>query len=144
MLETGTRGPRTRMTLYALRLVPPLPHAACTHQFDGRQCNKKVQEVCLRRRLCRMRVFDNVSSLDLRLALEIVWLGRLAVGAALCLQDMGGGGNWFCERCNKPVETPQKRYILSCTVNDHTGATWVTCFNETAWGAGTLYLGTDI
>lgn len=47
-----------------------------------------------------------------------------------------GGGDWYCERCQLRSE-PEWRYIMSMTVNDHTGSRWVTAFQE----AGTEILG---
>ncbi|KAI8107796.1 hypothetical protein M9435_002824 [Picochlorum sp. BPE23] len=43
----------------------------------------------------------------------------------------GDGTSWFCERCSANC-TPEWRYILSCQLGDHSDASWVTAFNETA------------
>ena len=42
-----------------------------------------------------------------------------------------GGGSWSCARCGY-VGAPAWRYMLAMTLTDHTGATWVTAFNEEA------------
>lgn len=36
----------------------------------------------------------------------------------------------FCERCNQTA-APEWRYIVSLTLEDHTGNTWATAFAET-------------
>ncbi|KAK2747607.1 Replication factor A protein 1 [Onygenales sp. PD_40] len=52
------------------------------------------------------------------------------------LQD--DSGLWRCERCNQEFPKPEYRYILSVHVCDHTGAEWLSCFDE----VGKLLLGT--
>ncbi len=41
-------------------------------------------------------------------------------------------GLWRCEKCDVNHPEPRYRYILSCSVVDHTGQVWVTFFDETA------------
>jgi replication factor A1 len=43
----------------------------------------------------------------------------------------GGGGDWWCERCQAPCSDPAYRYLLSLQLADHTGAAWVTAFGDT-------------
>ncbi|OUM60712.1 hypothetical protein PIROE2DRAFT_62964 [Piromyces sp. E2] len=47
------------------------------------------------------------------------------------IEEVNGDG-WRCEKCNKLMEKPNYRYILSLDVLDHTGNQWLTCFNEIA------------
>eukprot|EP00898_Chlorokybus_atmophyticus_P002303 jgi/Chlat1/3073/Chrsp21S03384 len=54
------------------------------------------------------------------------------------LQDQGNG-TWYCERCSKTVTEATRRYILSASVSDCTGADWITAFDE----AGTEMFGVD-
>ena len=44
--------------------------------------------------------------------------------------DMGDG--WRCEKCNQTHERPEYRYVMSLSVNDHTGQLWLSCFDDTA------------
>ncbi|KAJ3337910.1 kinesin motor protein cin8 [Gonapodya sp. JEL0774] len=39
-------------------------------------------------------------------------------------------GQWRCEKCNKTYPEPFYRYILSVSVSDHTGQTWLTAFHD--------------
>jgi replication factor A1 len=39
-------------------------------------------------------------------------------------------GQWRCERCDKTHPRPEYRYIISANVSDHTGQTWLSCFDE--------------
>lgn len=41
-----------------------------------------------------------------------------------------GDGKWHCDRCNQSIEACDYRYILSLQIQDHTGLTWVTAFQE--------------
>lgn len=41
-------------------------------------------------------------------------------------------GTWRCEKCDVNQEEPRYRYILTCSVVDHTGQIWVTLFDEAA------------
>ncbi|KAG5365426.1 Replication factor A protein 1 [Yarrowia sp. C11] len=42
------------------------------------------------------------------------------------------GEEWLCEKCNKTMDKPLYRYILSINVGDATGSMWLTAFNEPA------------
>lgn len=50
-----------------------------------------------------------------------------------------GEGGWRCEKCDKSHESPEYRYIMTISVNDHTGQQWFSCFDE----VGRQILGTD-
>lgn len=39
---------------------------------------------------------------------------------------------WRCERCNLTYEEPHYRYILNCSIMDHTGQLWATLFDDEA------------
>ncbi|XP_020582425.1 replication protein A 70 kDa DNA-binding subunit A-like isoform X2 [Phalaenopsis equestris] len=39
-------------------------------------------------------------------------------------------GNWCCERCDREFEECEYRYLLQAQVQDHSGVTWVTAFQE--------------
>lgn len=41
-------------------------------------------------------------------------------------------GSWRCEKCDRSFPKPQYRYVLSFTIADHTGSTWLSCFDEQA------------
>ncbi|KAH0910120.1 hypothetical protein HID58_033441 [Brassica napus] len=41
-----------------------------------------------------------------------------------------GDGTWRCERCDKCVDECDYRYILQLQLQDHTGVTWGTAFQE--------------
>jgi replication factor A1 len=41
-----------------------------------------------------------------------------------------GDGTWRCEKCNQSHPKPEYRYLMSLSVNDHTGQLWLTCFDE--------------
>ena len=40
------------------------------------------------------------------------------------------GGSWRCEKCEQQFAEPRYRYILSASVCDFSGQTWVTLFND--------------
>lgn len=40
--------------------------------------------------------------------------------------------SWRCERCNLTYEEPHYRYILNCSIMDHTGQIWATLFDDEA------------
>ncbi|AOW05464.1 hypothetical protein B0I72DRAFT_140579 [Yarrowia lipolytica] len=42
------------------------------------------------------------------------------------------GDEWRCEKCEKNMDKPLYRYILSINVGDATGSMWLTAFNEPA------------
>lgn len=41
-----------------------------------------------------------------------------------------GDGKWRCDRCDQSIEECDYRYILQFQIQDHTGITWVTAFQE--------------
>lgn len=41
-------------------------------------------------------------------------------------------GSWRCERCNLTFPEPHYRYILNCSIMDHTGQIWATLFDNEA------------
>lgn len=41
-----------------------------------------------------------------------------------------GDGKWRCDRCDQSVDACDYRYILQLQIQDHTGLTWVTAFQE--------------
>ncbi|CAI9095111.1 OLC1v1030972C1 [Oldenlandia corymbosa var. corymbosa] len=41
-----------------------------------------------------------------------------------------GDGRWRCDRCDQTVDECDYRYILQMQIQDHTGLTWVTAFQE--------------
>lgn len=41
-----------------------------------------------------------------------------------------GDGKWRCEKCDQSVDECDYRYILQLQIQDHTGITWVTAFQE--------------
>lgn len=41
-----------------------------------------------------------------------------------------GDGRWRCEKCDQSVNECDYRYILQFQIQDHTGITWVTAFQE--------------
>lgn len=41
-----------------------------------------------------------------------------------------GDGKWRCDRCDQAVDECDYRYILQFQIQDHTGLTWVTAFQE--------------
>ncbi|MCO5560125.1 hypothetical protein L7F22_013732 [Adiantum nelumboides] len=43
-----------------------------------------------------------------------------------------GDGKWYCDSCDKLIDECEYRYLLSFQVQDHTGVTWVTAFQEAA------------
>ncbi|CAI7918178.1 unnamed protein product [Closterium sp. NIES-54] len=45
------------------------------------------------------------------------------------VQDSNGDG-WYCEKCGRATPTCDFRYILSFQLQDHTGMTWLSAFQE--------------
>ena len=41
-----------------------------------------------------------------------------------------GDGTWRCEKCGINHPRPEYRYIMSLSVNDHTGQLWLSCFDD--------------
>jgi len=39
-------------------------------------------------------------------------------------------GSWVCDKCNDTFPQCQRRYLLSLQATDHTGAQWLSAFNE--------------
>jgi replication factor A1 len=39
---------------------------------------------------------------------------------------------WRCEKCNKTYPECKRRFILSLTMNDHTGQDWFSAFDSVA------------
>lgn len=57
----------------------------------------------------------------------------LMVGDRQCSKKVinNGDGTWHCERCDSTVPECDYRYLISLQIQDHTGMTWVTAFQET-------------
>ncbi|GFQ07344.1 replication protein a 70 kDa DNA-binding subunit a [Phtheirospermum japonicum] len=57
----------------------------------------------------------------------------LMIGDRQCNKKVTKSGNsrWLCDRCNQDFEECDYRYLLQVQVQDHTGLTWVTAFQET-------------
>ncbi|CAN6340288.1 unnamed protein product [Urochloa humidicola] len=41
-----------------------------------------------------------------------------------------GDGTWLCERCDQTLPNCEYRYLLQCQIQDHTGFTYATAFQE--------------
>ncbi|RZB93176.1 Replication protein A 70 kDa DNA-binding subunit C isoform B [Glycine soja] len=56
----------------------------------------------------------------------------LKIGDRQCNKKVtnNADGTWHCERCNQSIDTCDFRYLLSMQIQDHTGITWVTAFQE--------------
>ncbi|KAL6974589.1 Replication protein A 70 kDa DNA-binding subunit A [Sarracenia purpurea var. burkii] len=56
----------------------------------------------------------------------------LMIGDRQCNKKVTRSGNsrWQCDRCNQEFEECDYRYLLQAQVQDHTGLTWVTAFQE--------------
>ncbi|KAI5070171.1 hypothetical protein GOP47_0014514 [Adiantum capillus-veneris] len=56
----------------------------------------------------------------------------LPVGDRQCNKKVvsNGDGTWRCDRCDKAVAECDYRYLLSVQVQDHTGITWITAFQD--------------
>ncbi|GJY16877.1 replication protein A 70 kDa DNA-binding subunit A [Tanacetum coccineum] len=56
----------------------------------------------------------------------------LPIGDRQCSRKVNKSGDstWQCDRCNQEFEECDYRYLLQCQVQDHTGLTWVTAFQE--------------
>ncbi|KAI3410646.1 Replication protein A subunit, partial [Psidium guajava] len=57
----------------------------------------------------------------------------LMIGDRQCNKKAVRSGNtrWLCDRCNQEFEECEYRYLLQVQIQDHTGLTWVTAFQET-------------
>ncbi|GER56231.1 replication protein A 70 kDa DNA-binding subunit [Striga asiatica] len=58
----------------------------------------------------------------------------LMIGDRQCNKKVtnNGDGKWRCDRCDQIVDECDYRYILQMQIQDHTGLTWVTAFQESA------------
>ncbi|KAL7599252.1 hypothetical protein Lser_V15G22809 [Lactuca serriola] len=56
----------------------------------------------------------------------------LMAGERKCSKKVvdNGDGKWKCLKCDKVVDECEYRYILQLEIQDHTGSTWVTAFQE--------------
>ncbi|XP_050218256.1 replication protein A 70 kDa DNA-binding subunit A [Mercurialis annua] len=56
----------------------------------------------------------------------------LMIGDRQCNKKVTSSGNsrWQCDRCNQEFDECDYRYLLQVQVQDHTGLTWVTAFQE--------------
>lgn len=56
----------------------------------------------------------------------------LMIGERQCNKKVARSGNsrWLCDRCNQEFEECDYRYLLQTQIQDHTGLTWVTAFQE--------------
>lgn len=56
----------------------------------------------------------------------------LNIGDRKCNKKVkkSSSGNWICERCEKEFVECDYRYLLQVQVQDHTGTTWITAFQE--------------
>lgn len=56
----------------------------------------------------------------------------LPIGDRQCSKKVinNGDGTWRCDRCDKSAAECDYRYLLSVQVQDHTGVTWITAFQE--------------
>ncbi|KAG6523162.1 replication protein A 70 kDa DNA-binding subunit A-like [Zingiber officinale] len=56
----------------------------------------------------------------------------LMVGDRSCNKKVNNNGNgtWHCDRCDQDFPECDYRYILQFQIQDHTGMTWVTAFQE--------------
>ncbi|KAJ9538476.1 hypothetical protein OSB04_031209 [Centaurea solstitialis] len=56
----------------------------------------------------------------------------LTIGDRQCNKKVtkSGDSKWQCDRCNQEFEECDYRYLLQFQIQDHTGLTWVTAFQE--------------
>ncbi|EEF48016.1 replication factor A 1, rfa1, putative [Ricinus communis] len=56
----------------------------------------------------------------------------LMIGDRQCNKKVTSSGNsrWQCDRCNQEFDECDYRYLLQVQIQDHTGLTWVTAFQE--------------
>lgn len=55
----------------------------------------------------------------------------LMIGDRQCNKKATRSGNiWQCDRCNQEFDECDYRYLLQAQIQDHTGLTWVTAFQE--------------
>ncbi|EOA30084.1 hypothetical protein CARUB_v10013190mg [Capsella rubella] len=57
----------------------------------------------------------------------------LMIGDKQCNKKVtrSGTNRWLCDRCNQESDECEYRYLLQVQIQDHTGLTWVTAFQET-------------
>lgn len=58
----------------------------------------------------------------------------IMIGDKKCAKKVSnnGDGKWRCDRCDQYVDTCEYRYLLQLQLQDHTGLTWATAFQECA------------
>lgn len=56
----------------------------------------------------------------------------LTIGDRKCSKKVirSGNGSWRCDRCEQLIEECDYRYLLQAQIQDHTGTTWVTAFQD--------------
>jgi len=56
----------------------------------------------------------------------------LEVNGKVCNKKVinNGDGTWQCDKCDKSLPNCEYRYLLQCQVQDHTGVTYATAFQE--------------
>lgn len=56
----------------------------------------------------------------------------LKIGDRQCNKKVtnNGDGKWRCDRCDQTIDECDYRYILQLQIQDHSGLTWVTAFQE--------------
>ncbi|CAH8262052.1 unnamed protein product [Arabidopsis lyrata] len=57
----------------------------------------------------------------------------LMIGDKQCNKKVtrSGTNRWLCDRCNQESDECDYRYLLQVQIQDHTGLTWITAFQET-------------
>ncbi|PWA78619.1 Nucleic acid-binding, OB-fold [Artemisia annua] len=78
---------------------------------------------------------SNMPSVSLSLAARSIFYYTacpLTINDRKCNKKVtnNGDGKWRCDRCEKDVDECDYRYILQFQIQDHTGTTWVTGFEE--------------
>ncbi|KAH8479767.1 hypothetical protein H0E87_031418, partial [Populus deltoides] len=60
------------------------------------------------------------------------WITVPATGNGHAIKKVtnNGDGKWRCEKCDQSVDECDYRYILQFQIQDHTGISWVTAFQE--------------
>ncbi|CAN1144020.1 Replication protein A 70 kDa DNA-binding subunit C, partial [Linum perenne] len=58
----------------------------------------------------------------------------IKTGDRPCMKKVAnnGDGKWRCDKCDQSVDECDYRYVLNVQIQDHTGLTWVTAFQESA------------
>jgi replication factor A1 len=54
------------------------------------------------------------------------------VNGRLCNKKVinNGDGTWHCDKCDQSLPNCEYRYLLQCQIQDHTGVTYATAFQE--------------